>query len=71
MGSYADDADDESFFGMLKRERVNRRRDRTWAEARLDTFDYILRFHNRSRRRRMERLESEEKVYFKPSVELE
>ena len=40
----------ESFFGLLKRERVNRRRYRTRAEARSDIFDYIERFYNRRRR---------------------
>ncbi|TDJ45950.1 MAG: IS3 family transposase, partial [Gammaproteobacteria bacterium] len=44
------------FFGMLKRERVNRRRYRTRAEARADIFDYIERFYNPRRRRKLERL---------------
>ncbi|MCA9498062.1 MAG: IS3 family transposase, partial [Nitrospira sp.] len=39
----------ESFFGLLKRERVHRRRYRTRAEARSDIFDYIERFYNRQR----------------------
>ena len=40
----------ESFFSLLKRERVNRRRYRTRAEARSDIFDYIERCYNRRRR---------------------
>ena len=40
----------ESFFGLLKRERVYRRRYRTRQEARTDLFDYIERFYNRKRR---------------------
>ena len=50
MGSCYDNAVAESFFGLLKRERVNRRRYRTRAEARSDVFDYIERFYNRRRR---------------------
>lgn len=40
----------ESFFGLLKRERVNRRHYGTRAEARANVFDYIERFYNRQRR---------------------
>ena len=50
VGSCYDNAVAESFFGLLKRERVNRRRYRTRAEARSDIFDYIERFYNRRRR---------------------
>jgi len=50
VGSCYDNAVAESFFGLLKRERVNRRRYRTRAEARTDVFDYIERFYNRQRR---------------------
>ncbi len=46
MGSCADNATAEDFFGMLKRERVNRRQYRTQAEARADIFDYIKCRHN-------------------------
>lgn len=69
VGSCADNAAAEGFFGMLKRERVNRRRYLTRAEARSDIFDYIERFHNPRRRRKMERQESENQLFFKPSVE--
>lgn len=46
-GNCYDNAVVESWFGLLKRERVNRRRYRTRAEARRDVFDYIERFYNR------------------------
>jgi len=49
-GNCYDNAAMESFFGLLKRERVNRRRYRTRQEARTDVFDYIERFYNRQRR---------------------
>lgn len=53
VGSCADNAAAESFFGVLKRERVNRRQYRTRAEARADVFDYIERWHNPRQRRRL------------------
>jgi putative transposase len=46
VGTCADNAAAESFFGLLKRERVYRRKYLTRAEARADIFDYIERFHN-------------------------
>jgi putative transposase len=58
VGSCADNAAAESFFGVLKRERVNRRRYLTRAEARADIFDYIERFHNPRRRRQLEQIRS-------------
>ncbi|MFB3106027.1 MAG: IS3 family transposase, partial [Pseudomonadales bacterium] len=45
-----DNAVAESFFGLLKRERINRTRYRTREEARADVFDYIEVFYNRKRR---------------------
>ena len=45
-----DNAVVESFFGLLKRERVNRVRYRTRDQARADLFDYIEVFYNRKRR---------------------
>jgi putative transposase len=59
----------EGFFGLLKRERVNRRRYETRAEARADVFDYIERFHNPRRARRTERRENDEVGLTQPSVE--
>lgn len=49
-GNCYDNAAMESFFGLLKRERVYRRRYHTRQEARADVFDYIERFYNRKRR---------------------
>jgi transposase InsO family protein len=49
-GNCYDNAAVESFFGLLKRERVNRVRYRTRDEARADLFDYIEVFYNRQRR---------------------
>jgi transposase InsO family protein len=49
-GNCYDNAVVESWFGLLKRERVHRRHYRTRQEARRDVFDYIERFYNRERR---------------------
>jgi putative transposase len=68
VGSCADNAAAEGFFGMLKRERVNRRQYKTHAEARLDVFDYIERFHDPGRRRRLEMLRPELVTLTQPSV---
>ena len=46
VGHCGDNAAAEGFFGMLKRERVNRRYYRSINEARSDVFDYIERFYN-------------------------
>ena len=54
VGHCADNAAAEGFFGMIKRERVRRRRYLTLAEARSDVFDYIERFHNPRMQRRIE-----------------
>lgn len=55
VGSCYDNAAAESFFGLLKRERererVNRRKYATRAEARADIFDYIERFYNQRKQR--------------------
>ena len=53
VGSCYDNAAAESFFGVLKRERVNRRRYVTRAEARADVFDYIERFYNQRKQRQL------------------
>ena len=55
VGSCADNAACEGFFGILKRERVYRRNYRTIAEARTDIFDYIERFYKPRKRSAMER----------------
>lgn len=69
VGSCADNAAAEGFFGMLKRERVNRRRYETHAEARADIFDYIERFYNPRRRRRLEILKQKKSHLTQLSVE--
>jgi len=60
IGHCGDNAPAEGFFGMLKRERINRRRYRTVADARADVFDYIERFHNPRIQRRLDALQKEE-----------
>jgi putative transposase len=69
VGSCADNAAAESFFGVLKRERVNRRQYRTRAEARADVFDYIERWHNPRQRRRLAFQQEREKLLTHVSVE--
>ena len=69
VGSCADNAAMEGFFGMLKRERINRRRYRTRVEARADVFDYIERFYNPRRRRQLGAAKQGERLLTKPSVE--
>lgn len=69
VGSCADNAAAESFFGRLKRERVNRRRYRTRVEARADIFDYIERWHNPRQRRRLVGQGQEQKSLTHLSVE--
>jgi putative transposase len=68
VGSCADNAAAESFFGVLKRERVHRRHDRTRAEARADIFDYIERCHNPRQRRRLDLQQQRERLLTQPSV---
>jgi putative transposase len=68
VGSCADNAAAESFFGVLKRERVNRQHYRSRAEARADIFDYIERCHNPRQRRRLEMQKREQLLLTQPSV---
>lgn len=68
VGSCADNAAAEGFFGMLKRERVNRRRYRTVSEARTDLFDYIERFHNPRMRQRAANREATSATLIQPSA---
>lgn len=68
VGSCADNAACEGFFGMLKRERVNRRRYDSHAEARADIFEYIERFYNPRRRRKMDALKRKKANLTQPSV---
>ncbi|OUS14695.1 hypothetical protein A9Q88_12885 [Gammaproteobacteria bacterium 50_400_T64] len=53
VGSCYDNAATESFFGLLKRERVKRRHYTTRSEARSDIFDYIERFYNQKKKRKL------------------
>ena len=59
VGSYADNAACEGFFGLLKRKRIYRRKYATRTEARTDIFDYTERFHNPRKRRQLEIAEQE------------
>ena len=59
VGHCGDNAAAEGFFGLLKRERVNRRRYRTRDEARSDVFDYIECFHNPRMQRRLDARDQE------------
>lgn len=68
VGHCGDNAACEGFFGMLKRERVRRRKYLTRAQARTDVFEYIERFHNPRMRRRIEKLDLQYSSLFKPSV---
>ena len=47
VGNCYENAVAESFFGLLKRERIYRRDYLTRTEMRTDIFDYIERFYNR------------------------
>ena len=54
VGHCGDNAAAEGFFGMLKRERVHRRRYLSLVDAKSDVFDYIERFHNPRMQRRLD-----------------
>ena len=68
VGNCADNASAESFFGQMKRERVNRRRYTTLAEARSDIFDYIERFYNPRKQRLLASRQQAQLHLTKPSV---
>ena len=68
VGSCADNAPAESFFALLKRERVNRRQYRTRSEARADIFDYIERFYNPRKRQQLEMIQQKDLLLAQPSV---
>lgn len=70
VGSCADNAPAERFFGMPKRERVNRRYYQSNAEARADVFDYIERVYDRARRRGSAALEAAKLPLTNLSVEM-
>ena len=68
MGHYGDNAPAEGFFGLIKRERINRRRYLTLADARSDVFDYIERFHNPRIQRRLDALNQASSALTQPSA---
>ena len=68
VGHCGDNAACEGFFGMLKRERVNKQRYQSLAEARTDVFRYIEAFHNPRMRRRLQAQEQKFSALFKPSA---
>lgn len=53
IGHCGDNAACEGFFGMIKRERINRTRYPTRDSAKADVFNYIELFHNPRMRRRV------------------
>jgi putative transposase len=67
-GSCADNAAAESFFGVLKRERVNRQHYQTRTEARADIFDYIERCHNPRERQKLDMQQQTEHFLTQPSM---
>lgn len=69
VGHCGDNAAMEGFFGLLKRERVHRRRYLTMAEARADVFDYIECFHNPNRQRRIDTRDQAFRLLTQQSVE--
>jgi len=69
VGSCADNAAVEGFFGQLKRERVNRRHYRTHQEARTDIFDYIERFYNPLKQRKLKERIKQQSLLTQLSVE--
>ena len=68
VGHCGDNAAAEGFFGMLKRERIYRRRYLTLADARSDVFDYIERFHNPRMQRRLDKLDHAFTTLTQPSA---
>ncbi|MCU7931645.1 MAG: IS3 family transposase [Candidatus Thiodiazotropha sp. (ex Codakia rugifera)] len=69
VGSFADNVVMEGFFGLLKRERVNRKIYQTRSEARTDVFDYTARSHNPRHRRKLDGLKQKKLLLTQPSVE--
>lgn len=59
----------ESFFGVLKSERVNRRCYLTRSEARADMFEYIECFYNPIKRRVVAASQQAQIALTQPSVE--
>ena len=70
VGHCGDNAACEGFFGVLKRDRVNRRKYRTRDIAKADLFDYIERFHNPRKRRRVAKRDLGYSAVLESSVEV-
>ena len=68
VGHCGDNAACESFFGVLKRDRIHHHRYRSRDAARAAVFDYIERFHNPRMRRRVARQDQKFLTLSKPSV---
>jgi putative transposase len=68
VGHCGDNAAAEGFFGLLKRERIHRRRYTSLAAARCDVFDYIERFHNPRMQRRIDRQDQAFHALTQPSA---
>jgi putative transposase len=62
VGTSAENAAAEGFFGMLKRERMNRQCYQDRRQARADIFDCIECFHNPSQHRRTESRKTNESL---------
>lgn len=68
MGHCGDNAAMEGFFGLLKRERIYRRRCLRLSDDRADVFDYIERFHNPRMQRRLDAQNQSSRPSGEPSV---
>jgi putative transposase len=69
VGSCTDNTAMGSFFALLKRKRINRRKYRTRVKARTNFFDYLERFHNPRRRHQLEVIKRNDLLFAPPSVE--
>lgn len=67
VGHCGDNAACEGFFGLIKRDRINRKRYPTRETARADVFNYIEMFHNPRMRRRVAKRDWQCAVYSEPS----
>lgn len=68
VGRCGDNAPAQGFFGMIKRQRIHRRRYLTLAAARSDVFVDIERFHNPRMQRRLDIQDQEFYALTQPSV---
>lgn len=69
VGHCGDNVAMEGFFGLLKRQCVHCRRYLSLAQARADVCDYIERFHNPRRRRRLDAKDQAFGLLTQPPVE--